>query len=458
MTYEEFLNHKDFVLESSGFDIDKTEMNPKLFEFEKDIVRWALKKGRSCVFSGCGTGKSAMSLEWSYHVHKHTGGKILIVAPLTVADQTKREADKFGYIAKVCESQADCIDGINITNYEKLEKFVAKEFVGVVLDESSILKSYTGKVRNQIITMFSQTPYKLACTATPAPNDYMELGNHSEFCGVMTRAEMLAMFFVHDGGQTSKWRLKGHAKDIFWQWMASWSVFLDNPKDLGYDVSGYDLPPLHINEIIVDGDEPIVESLTLTERREARKGSLDLRCQKAADIVNASDEQWLIWCDLNAESERLHELINDSVEVKGSDKPKYKTDSILGFTDGKIKALVTKASIAGYGINWQNCHNMIFTGLSDSFESFYQAVRRCWRFGQDKEVNVYIIISAKEGCVKENIERKQHDFEAMRDAMIDLTKEITKKELRQTCRISTPYEPKVEMKLPEWEEFRNECA
>lgn len=266
------------------------------------------------------------------------------------------------------------------------------------------------------------------------------------------------MFFVHDGGQTSKWRLKGHAKDIFWQWMASWSVFLDNPKDLGYNVSGYDLPPLHINEIIVDGNEPIVESLTLTERREARKESLDLRCQKAAELVNNSDEQWLVWCDLNAESEKLHELIHDSVEVKGSDKPKYKTDSILGFTDGKIKALVTKASIAGYGINWQNCHNMIFTGLSDSFEAFYQAVRRCWRFGQDKEVNVYIIISAKEGCVKENIERKQRDFEAMRDAMVDLTKEITKKELRQTCRISTPYEPKVEMKLPEWEEFRSECA
>lgn len=446
------------MLESSGFDIEKSELNPKMFEFEKDIVRWALKKGRACVFAGCGLGKTFIQLSWADQVHLHTGGRVLIVAPLTVADQTKREADKFGYTAKVCESQADCIDGINITNYEKLEKFVAKEFVGVVLDESSILKSYTGKVRNQIIEMFANTPYKLACTATPAPNDYMELGNHSEFCGVMTRAEMLAMFFVHDGGQTSKWRLKGHAKDIFWQWMASWSVFLDNPKDLGYNVSGYDLPPLHINEIIVDGNEPIVESLTLTERREARKESLDLRCQKAAELVNNSDEQWLVWCDLNAESEKLHELIHDSVEVKGSDKPKYKTDSILGFTDGKIKALVTKASIAGYGINWQNCHNMIFTGLSDSFEAFYQAVRRCWRFGQDKEVNVYIIISAKEGCVKENIERKQRDFEAMRDAMVDLTKEITKKELRQTCRISTPYEPKVEMKLPEWEEFRSECA
>lgn len=453
MNYEDFLKQKDYVLESSGFDIDKSELNPKMFDFEKDIVRWALKKGRSCVFTGCGMGKTFVSLEWGRKIHEHTGGRILIVAPLTVTDQTRREGEKFGYTVKVCESQDDVIDGLNITNYEKLEKFVAKEFVGVVLDESSILKSYTGKVRNQIIGMFSQTPYKLACTATPAPNDYMELGNHSEFCGVMTRSEMLSMFFVHDGGRTSKWRLKGHAKDIFWQWMATWAVFLENPKDLGYQEDGYDLPPLNVTEIVVDGDEPIVESLTLTERRDARKDSLDLRCQKAAELVNNSDEQWLVWCDLNAESEKLHELINDSVEVKGSDKPKYKSDSIMGFTDGGIKALVTKASIAGYGINWQNCHNMIFTGLSDSFEAYYQAVRRCWRFGQDKPVNVYIIISAKEGCVKENIERKQADFDAMRAAMIDLTKEITKKELQQTCRIVTPYEPHVKMVLPKWDEF-----
>lgn len=460
MEYEEFLKQKDYVLESSGFDIEKSELNPRMFEFEKDIVRWALKKGRACIFAGCGLGKTLCQLEWSYRIHLRTGGNVLIVAPLTVADQTKREAEKFGYTVKVCESQEDCIDGINITNYEKLEKFVANKFVAVVLDESSILKSYTGKVRNQIIDMFSQTPYKLACTATPAPNDYMELGNHSEFCGVMTRAEMLSMFFVHDGGQTSKWRLKGHAKNIFWQWMATWAVFLENPKDLGYVESGYDLPPLHIKEIIVDGDKPIVESLTLTERRNARKESLELRCQVASELVNNSDEQWIVWCDLNSESEKLHELIYDSVEVKGSDKPKYKSDAILRFTDGEIKALVTKASIAGYGINWQNCHNMIFTGLSDSFEAFYQAVRRCWRFGQNKEVNVYIIISAKEGCVKENIERKQADFDAMRDAMIDLTKEITKKELRQTCRIVTPYEPQIKMELPDWEEFRNgnKCA
>ena len=453
MTYEEFLKQKDFVTESGGFEVDKSELNPMLYDFQKDIVRWALAKGRACIFSSCGTGKTPMQLSWAFQVHKRTGGKILILAPLAVASQTQREAVKFGYEAKVCESQADCIDGINITNYEKLDKFVANEFIGVVLDESSILKSYTGKVRTAIIDSFRNVPYKLACTATPAPNDYMELGNHAEFVGVMTRAEMLSMFFVHDGGQTSKWRLKGHAKDVFWQWMASWSVFIDNPKNLGYDTEGYDLPELHIHEIIVDGDEPITESLTLTERRQARKDTLDLRCQAAADLVNSSDEQWLVWCDLNDEGRTLNKLINWSKNVEGSDKPVYKAKTMLDFSEERLKCLISKPKIAGYGINWQNCHNMIFTGLSDSFEAFYQAVRRCWRFGQEHEVNVYIIISAKEGCVKENIERKEKDFQVMQKAMIELTKEITKKELKKTCRISTPYEPQVEMKLPEWEEF-----
>ena len=392
--------------------------------------------------------------------HGHTkctsvpgGGKVLILAPLAVADQTKREAEKFGYIAEVVERQEDCIDGINITNYEKLDRFVSKEFVGVVLDESSILKSYSGKVRTAIINNFHEVPYKLACTATPAPNDYMELGNHSEFCGVMTRPEMLSMFFVHDGGETSKWRLKGHAEDVFWQWLATFSVFVDNPRNIGYEVDGYDLPELKINEIVVDGDEPTKEKLTLTERRQARKDSLIERCSKAAELVNNSDEQWLVWCDLNDESHKLHELINESVEVRGGDKDTYKSTSMLNFSNGGTKCLVTKPKIAGFGMNWQNCHNMIFTGLSDSYEQYYQALRRCWRFGQAHEVNVYIIISAKEGCVKENIERKQTDFLKMQAEMTELTKDITKKELKSTCRISTPYEPRTTMKLPDWEEF-----
>lgn len=424
-----------------------------LYEFQKDIVRWALKKGKACIFADCGLGKTPMQLSWAHQVCTHAGGMVLILAPLAVADQTKREAEKFGYTAKVVESQSECISGINITNYEKMDKFVANEFVGVVLDESSILKSYSGKVRTAIIQNFHSVPYKLACTATPAPNDYMEIGNHSEFCGVMTRSEMLSMFFVHDGGQTSKWRLKGHATDVFWQWLATFSVFVDNPANIGYQVSGYDLPKLNINEIIVDGNEPIKESLTLTERREARKESLELRCKKAAKLVNSSNEKWLVWCDLNDESARLSELISESVEVKGSDKSEYKSNSMLAFSDGTVKCLITKPKIAGFGMNWQNCHNMIFTGLSDSYEQYYQAVRRCWRFGQEKPVNVYIIISAKEVCVKENIERKQCDFQKMQSEMTELTKEITKKELKSTCRISTPYEPTKEMKLPDWEEF-----
>ncbi len=453
MNYEEFLKQKDYVLESSGFNVDKKVLNPMLFEFQKDIIKWALAKGRACIFADCGLGKTAMQLSWAHQVHLRTGGKVLILAPLTVAEQTKREAEKFHYKAKICESSEECIEGINITNYEKLDKFKEDDFIAVILDESSILKSYTGKIRTSIIKKFSKTPYKLACTATPAPNDYMELGNHAEFCGIMTRAEMLAMFFVHDGGQTSKWRLKGHAQDVFWQWMASWSVFIDNPKNLGYNSGNYNLPKLNIKEIIVDGDNSIFENLTLTERRNARKESLELRCQKAAELVNDSDKQWLVWCDLNSEGNRLNELIDNSKNVQGSDKNKYKSETMLSFSDKKLKCLISKPQIAGYGMNWQNCHNVIFTGLSDSFEQYYQAVRRCWRFGQTKEVNVYIIISSKEGCVKNNIERKQEDFERMRESMIEYTKEITKKVLKSTCRITTPYETKETMKLPNWEEF-----
>lgn len=453
LDYTDFIKSKLISFESVGFDIEKKELNSKLYDFEKDIVKWALAKGRAAIFADCGLGKTAMQLEWAYQVCKHTGGKVLILAPLAVAPQTKNEGEMFGIGVTICESQEDVSNGINITNYEKLDRFIACDFTGIVLDESSILKSFTGKVRNAIIQNFSNVPYKLACTATPAPNDFMEIGNHSEFLGVMTRVEMLAMFFVHDGGETSKWRLKGHAESIFWEWMASWSLVIGNPRDLGYLVDGYDLPRLNLKQIIVDGNEPISTALTLSERRQARKDSLEERCQAAAELVNTSNKQWLVWCDLNDESKRLSELIHQSIEVKGSDKPEHKIRSMLSFSEGSAKCLVTKPSIAGFGMNWQNCSNMIFVGLSDSYEKFYQAVRRCWRFGQVQEVDVYIIISAKEGCVIDNIERKQNDSEKMKRNMIEFTKEITKKELKKTCRISTPYVPITQMKLPKWKEF-----
>ncbi len=350
---------------------------------------------------------------------------------MAVSTQTKEEGRKFGIEVKICSSQNDTrADVINITNYEKLDKFVGNEFGAVVLDESSILKAYSGKIRTQIINCFAKVPFKLACTATPAPNDYMELGNHSEFLGVMTRSEMLSMFFVHDGGQTSKWRLKGHAQDLFWKWLASWCVVVDNPKKLGYTSVDYELPELEIKEIIVDGDTPITESLSLTERREARRESLEMRCKAAAELVNNSDEQWLVWCDLNDEANLLNELIDGSKNVQGSDSPEYKTQTMHEFSDRSLKCLITKPKIAGYGMNWQNCHNMIFVGLSDSFEAYYQAVRRCWRFGQNHKVNGYIIISAKEGAVKANIERKQADNERFKEELIELTKDITTRELK----------------------------
>lgn len=455
--YNDFINSKSKTFENMGIDVDRNTLNPNMFEFQKDIVRWALKKGRAAIFAECGLGKTLMQLSWADEIHRHTGGKILILAPLAVAPQTKEEGEKFGISVNICESQDDVIDGINITNYEKIDKFTGNSFQAVVLDESSILKSFTSSTRNKLIDNFSKVPFRLACTATPAPNDHMELGNHSEFLGVMTRAEMLSMYFVHDGGNTAKWRLKGHAEDVFWNWMASWAVFIDNPKNLDYDADGYDLPKLNINEIIVDGDEVTSETLTLTQRRQARKDSMELRCQAAAEIVNSSPEQWLVWCDLNDESTMLKNLIDNAVEIRGSDKASHKTGSMLNFSDELIKCLVTKPSIAGFGMNWQQCHNMVFVGLSDSYEKYYQAVRRCYRFGQKNEVNVYIIISVKEGAVKANIERKQEDAKKMQDAMIKLTKEVTKKELQVTTRIMTEYVPKVKMLLPDWEEMRQIC-
>lgn len=453
MNYSEFISQKSFILESSGLDVPREELNPMLYNFQRDIVHWALAKGKAAIFADCGLGKTPMQLEWANQICKRRGGKVLILAPLAVAPQTVNEGIKFGIHVNICESQDDVKDGINITNYEKLGKFNCSVFRGIVLDESSILKSFVGKVRNQIIDAFSNTEYRLACTATPAPNDYMELGNHSEFLGVMRRSEMLSMYFVHDGGQTSKWRLKKHAEDVFWQWMASWAVFIDNPANLGYKISGYDLPNLNIHEVVVDAERPVVDMLSLTERREARKESFEMRCQCAADFVNNSNEQWLVWCDLNMESQRLYELIKGSKQVRGSDAQEYKSKTMLDFSHGNLKCLVTKPSIAGFGMNWQQCHNMIFVGLSDSYEQYYQAIRRCWRFGQEQIVNVYIVISAKEGCVKANIERKQADAKRMQEAMIDLTKEITSKELRRTCRMSTPYNANTEMILPHWEEF-----
>lgn len=453
MNYDEFLRKKEFKIETSGFDVDKEKLHETLFDFQKDIVKWALKKGKAAIFAGTGLGKTIMQLEWSRQVFNHTKRNVLILAPLAVASQTVREAAKINLSVSHVRQDQDITDGINIANYEILHKLDLSRFGAIVLDESSILKSYTGKVRTMIIESFKHTPYKLACTATPAPNDHMELGNHSEFLGIMSRTEMLSMFFVHDSGETQKWRLKGHAENKYWEWVASWAVLLQKPSDLGYEDGKYNLPPLNMYEVIVEV-EPAEGQLiptfaqTLQERREARRNSLKERVGKAIELANSTDEQFLVWCDLNVESEMLTKGINGAVEVKGSDKPEHKEKAMLDFADGKIRALVTKPQIAGFGMNWQSCRNMVFVGLSDSFEQVFQAIRRCWRFGQGKEVNVYIVISEQEGAVLENIKRKEVDFEKMVDGMVKFTKRITENNIKSTVVEKTEYQARMKMKLP----------
>lgn len=454
MNYQDYISRKKVVAESYGFNAQ--EINEKLFPFQRDIVRWALMKGRAALFTMTGTGKTMMQAEWAQRVHEQTGGNILILAPLAVSSQTVREAEKIGVQVNICESQSDVKNGISITNYEKLHKFSPTGFVGIVLDESSILKSYDGKTRTEIIELFKHTPYRLACTATPAPNDFMELGNHAEFLGIMSRSEMLSMFFVHDGGDTSKWRLKGHAEDKFWEWVASWAVVLNKPSDLGYDDGDFILPPLNIHEIKVCLDVPVegtlfpVEAQTLQERQKARRTTTDDRVDMCADIVNGFDEPLLVWCDLNIESEKLKKAINGAVEVKGSDNNKHKENSMIGFSNGDIRVLVTKPSIAGYGMNWQHCSKMAFVGLSDSFEQYFQAVRRCWRFGQTKPVDVYVITSDLEGAVVQNIKRKEKDAAKLQEEMIKYTRELMRRNIQQSKRETTEYDPNKEMMIPKW--------
>jgi DNA modification methylase/superfamily II DNA or RNA helicase len=421
--YTEFLESKRVRVESVGFDVADGALNPMLFDWQRAIVRWALRRGRAAMFEDCGLGKTPQQLEWARQVCTHTGGNVLILTPLAVAAQTQREGVKFGVPVTICRERADVRPGVNVANYERLHKFDASDFAGLVLDESSILKSFDGVTRKTIQEFAAGIRYRLACTATPAPNDLIELTNHAEFLNVMSGKEIIALFFKQDGNTTHQWRLKGHARDAFWSWMTEWSIAVRKPSDLGYDDGAFNLPPLNIHHVTVDGKPTdgmllAVEAVTLQDRRAARRSSMADRVNVTAGLVNGSSESWLVWCDLNAESQALTRAIPGAVEVTGSDSTESKEAALAAFSRGETRVLISKPSICGWGMNWQHCARVAFVGLSDSYEQFYQAVRRCWRFGQMRPVECYVIAADTEGAVVANIERKERQASEMFDNIV----------------------------------------
>ena len=452
--YKEFLKSKKINQNDKGFKIQISKLSDVLYDFQKFCVQKALSKGRFAIFSDCGTGKTLMQLEWGIQIHKKVKEPILLLAPLAVAEQTKKEFNKLKSKTKIkiVYDGSEIIDGINITNYEKLHKFNASKFKGIVLDESGILKNHTGVFRTQIIDFVQNIPYRLACTATPAPNDYMELTNHAEYLGVQSRVELLSTYFIHDSGDTGNWRLKGHVADnIFWEWMSTWAIMFSKPIDIGFDNKSFDLPNITYHQHFVKAPKAKNSYLTeyvtdLTSRRKVRSETVESRCKLASNIINETDDMWLIWCNLNRESELCTKYVNEALEVTGSQKDEIKKDRMFKFADGEIKRLVTKPKIAGFGMNWQKCSNVAFVGLNDSWESLYQAVRRVWRFGQTEEVHVHFFLDEREGPVIDNVLKKEKQALEMQKNMINIFNKVKDIEVN----ILKEYKPKLNMEIPNW--------
>jgi hypothetical protein len=458
VSYADFVSTKLTRVPPTGLAELPKPLASDLFDFQDALTRWALKRGRAAIFADTGLGKSRMQLAWADQVAA-AGHDVLILAPLAVAAQTVTEGQSIGVPVTLCREASDVRPGICITNYDRLHKFDCARFGGVVLDESSIIKHHTSKTLRTLLDTFAQTPFKLCATATPAPNDWTELGTHAEFLGICSQVEMLSEYFVHDGGDTQTWRLKGHARDLFWRWVASWSALVRKPSDLGYDDARYNLPALTVQQHTTSSGEHdssatgmlfALEANTLSERRDARRASLTGRVAACAERVNADAQPWVVWCDLNAEADALRVAIPGAVEIRGSDDPDEKERRLIDFAAGRIRVLITKPSIAGFGLNWQHCARMAFVGVTDSWEAYYQAVRRCWRFGQQREVHVHIFASELEGAVVANLQRKERDAKAMADALSAETHDAVMQEVRGVTRMTNPYSPARTAQLPPW--------
>lgn len=462
MDYREFLQRKKITNQISGFTIPENDIHPMLFDWQSEIVRWSLALGKSAMFEECGLGKTLQQCEWAKHVQRHTSGYVLIVAPLAVAHQTIREAAMIDLPVMYIRHQEEAhTPGVYITNYDMLKEFDGSLWDGVVLDESSILKAYTGATKRMILDMFDSTPYKLACTATPAPNDHLELGNHAQFLNIMQSNEMIQRWFINDTMSAGTYRLKKHAEKDFWRWVTGWAVCISKPSDLGYpDVSerySFDMPELVIyNEVVkVDhsrawsnGRLVVDGSLSATDMWREKAATMIDRCGRAKEIISDSQDPWIIWCDTNDEADYLMQLFPDAVEVRGNHSIKAKEEKLTAFTDGTALKIITKSDIAGYGLNWQHCNNQAFVGVTYSFEKTYQSLRRSWRFGQTKDVHAYMISAESEGDIVKALSVKQEAHREMQRAMNEAMREnglgVT------DHRSAREYETNLRMKIPSW--------
>lgn len=460
--YKDFLKSKQSTVIPTGFEISNELVKssyPFLFDWQQYIMPWLVKKGRAALFLDTGLGKTIIQLVWADIICKHTGGKVLILAPLAVSAQTVKEGERFGISVTPCRSSEDVRDGINITNYEMLDHFNADDFIGVVLDESSILKNYMGSIKQMIINAFKDIPYKIAATATPSPNNPMELLNQSEFLGVMQRSNALSIWFVHDSANTSDYRLKGHAVKSFWEWVSSWAVYISKPSEIGFSDEGYILPPLNEQEIVIPIDDSSTDidegffrhiDTSATAFHKEKRFTAEVRAAKCAEIIESlpEDEQFIVWCYTDYEADLLKKHIPGAVEVRGSHKSEFKEQAALDFVSGKIRVLISKPRIFGMGLNFQNCHNTVFCGVDFSFESYYQTVRRFYRFGQKSAVNVYIVIGSTEQRILSAVREKEKMQQEMKMGIRNQIQEYQNAELKQRDFRLDLNTPKIE--IPNW--------
>lgn len=453
--YQDFLMSKRILAAPCGFDVSESAVNPRFFPFQNDVCRSDLARGKSANFLHTGMGKGPIQMEWCAQISERAKGNTLISAPLAVAEQFAREAKKFNYDLTVCKDHGDVRAGINVTNYDRLDLFDLSKFVGIALDESSCIKNWTSKTAQLLIAKLAATPYKLCSSATPSPNDHAELGTHAELLDVMRRPAMLAMFFEHDGGETSKWALKGHGKKPFFKFVASWAVSAKRPSDLGYSDDGYSIPPLHMHEHVVSVDHSIntdgmlfrCPDLSATGLHKELRLTCADRARRVAELVTAKPNvPWLLWCNTNYEADAVRAVLPGVVEVRGSDSPEAKVQSIVRFLDGDIKWLLSKPEIFGFGLNLQHCRDMAFVGLSYSFEALFQAIRRCWRFGQTEPVNAHLVIAETEGAVLSAIRRKERQYEELQSEMNAAMREEQLAERHK----SANYDHGMGMEVPSW--------